>query len=69
MDTLKKFIRYYKPYQAVFYFDLVCAAVISVMYLAYAQILRTLAKKLGTENGERILGALLPIAAGMFAMF
>ena len=30
MDTIRKFIRYYKPYQAVFYFDLVCAAVILV---------------------------------------
>ena len=69
MDTLKKFIRYYKPYQAVFYFDLVCAAVISLVDLAYPQILRTLTRTLFTENGERILGALLPIAAGMFAMY
>ena len=34
MNTLKKFISYYRPYRAVFYFDLFCAAVISVVDLA-----------------------------------
>ena len=42
MDTLKSFIRYYKPYRAVFFFDLICAMVISLIDLAYPQILRTL---------------------------
>ena len=38
MNTLKKFISYYRPYRAVFYFDLFCAAVISVVDLAYPQL-------------------------------
>ena len=46
MNTLKKFISYYRPYRAVFYFDLFCAAVISVVDLAYPQLLRSLTKTL-----------------------
>ena len=69
MDTIRKFIRYYKPYQAVFYFDLVCAAVISLVDLAYPQILRTLTRTLFRESGETVLRALIPIAAGLFVMY
>ena len=48
MNTLKKFISYYRPYRAVFYFDLFCAAVISVVDLAYPQLLRSLTKTVHT---------------------
>lgn len=58
MNTLKKFISYYRPYRAVFYFDLFCAAVISVVDLAYPQPLRSLTKTLFTGNKSAILGAL-----------
>lgn len=58
MNTLKKFISYYWPYRAVFYFDLFCAAVISVVDLAYPQLLRSLTKTLFTGNKSAILGAL-----------
>ena len=58
MNTLKKFISYYRPYRAVFYFDLFCAAVISVVDLAYPQLLRRLTKTLFTGNKSAILGAL-----------
>ena len=58
MNTLKKFISYYRPYRAVFYFDLFCAAVISVVDLAYPQLLGSLTKTLFTGNKSAILGAL-----------
>lgn len=58
MNTLKKFISYYRRYRAVFYFDLFCAAVISVVDLAYPQLLRSLTKTLFTGNKSAILGAL-----------
>lgn len=58
MNTLKKFISYYRPYRAVFYFDLFCAAVISVVDLAYPQLLRSLTKTPFTGNKSAILGAL-----------
>ena len=69
MDTMKKFIRYYRPYQAVFYLDLVCAAIISVIDLAYPQILRTLTRTLFREETGQVLGALVPIALGLFVMY
>ena len=69
MDTMKKFIRYYRPYQAVFYLDLVCAAIISVIDLAYPQILRTLTRTLLREEAGQVLGALVPIALGLFVMY
>ena len=69
MDTIKKFIRYYRPYQVVLYLDLVCAAVISLIDLAYPQILRTLTRTLFREEAERVMGVLLPIAVGMLIMY
>ncbi len=62
MDTLKKFIKYYKPYKAVFFVDLFCATVISLVDLAFPQVLRTLTKTLFAGSAENILSALLPIA-------
>ena len=35
MKLFKKFIRYYRPYRKVFYLDMVCALVISVIDLAF----------------------------------
>ena len=61
MHTLKKFIQYYAPYKKVFFLDLICAAVISLVDLAFPQILRTLTKTLFTESSDVILWALLPI--------
>lgn len=69
MDVIRKFIRYYQPYKAVFFIDLFCAAVISVIDLLYPQILRTLTKTLFKEEGAVVIRALLPIAVGMFIMY
>ena len=35
MHTLKKFIHYYQPYKLVFFIDLICAAIISLVDLSY----------------------------------
>lgn len=69
MHTLKKFIHYYSPYKAVFFIDLLCAAVISLVDLSYPQILRTAAKTLFTQDRNTILQALPWIAAGLFLMY
>ena len=69
MHTMKKFIQYYAPYKAVFFLDLVCAAVISLVDLAFPQILRTLTKTLFTEPADNILHALLPIGAGLLVIY
>ncbi len=69
MHTLKKFIQYYAPYKKVFFLDLICAAVISLVDLAFPQILRTLTKTLFTESSDVILRALLPITLVLLIMY
>ena len=69
MNTIKKFTHYYGPYKAVFFIDLICAAVISLVDLAYPQILRTMTKTLFTQDKDIILHALPVIAASLFVMY
>ena len=63
MDTLKRFIHYYKPYRTVFFLDLLCAAVISLIDLVYPQILRAATNSLFTRDSSTILKMLLPIGS------
>lgn len=69
MYTKKKFIQYYAPYKGVFFLDLVCAAVISLVDLAFPQILRTMTKTLFTETPEKILHALLPVGIVLLIVY
>ena len=69
MNTIKKFIHYYGPYKAVFFIDLICAAVISLVDLAYPQILRTMTKTLFTQDKVMILHALPVIAVSLFVTY
>ena len=69
MNTLKKFIHYYSPYKTVFFIDLLCAAIISLVDLAYPQILRSATKTLFTQDKAIILQALPWIAIGLFMMY
>ena len=69
MNTIKKFIHYYGPYKAVFFIDLICAAVISLVDLAYPQMLRTMTKTLFTQDKVMILHALPVIAVSLFVMY
>ncbi len=69
MHTIRRFIDYYAPYKAVFFIDLICAAAISIIDLAYPQILRTMTATLFTRDSRVILSALPFIAAGLFAMY
>ena len=69
MNTIKKFIHYYGPYKAIFFIDLICAAVISLVDLAYPQILRTMTRTLFTQDQSKILHALPLIAGCIFIMY
>lgn len=69
MYTLKKFIRYYGPYKTVFFLDLLCAAIISLVDLAFPQILRTLTATVFTEAPSTILKVLLPIGLCLLIMY
>ena len=69
MHTLKKFIHYYGPYKVVFFIDLLCAAIISLVDLSYPQILRTATKTLFTQDKSMILHVLPWIGIGLFLMY
>ena len=64
MNTFQKFIQYSKPYKKVFIFDLICAAFISLVDLAYPQILRSLTKTLFLKDASTILKT-LPVIGGI----
>ena len=69
MLTLKKFIKYYKPYKAVFFIDLLCATIISAIDLAFPQLLRTLTKTLFAGAPGKIISALIPITIGLLVAY
>lgn len=67
MNTLRKFITYYSPYKTVFFIDLLCAAFISIVDLAYPQILRVLTNTLFTKDSSLILHALHSLQPDFFS--
>ena len=69
MKLFKKFIRYYRPYRKVFYLDMVCALVISVIDLAFPQILNYLSDTLYLSDRQQILNSLFLLAAGLVVMY
>lgn len=69
MQTLKKFIKYYKPYKTVFFIDLLCATIISAIDLAFPQLLRTLTKTLFAGVPGKIISALIPITIGLLVAY
>lgn len=68
MHTFQKFVKYYGPYKAVFFFDLFCATFISLVDLAFPQILRVLTKTLFLENSQVIFQR-LPIIGIVLLLF
>ncbi len=58
MKALRKFIEYYKPYRFLFYTDMFCAVLVSVVDLSFPQILNYLSKNLFTMDKQIILGAI-----------
>lgn len=69
MQTLKKFIKYYKPYKTVFFIDLLCATIISAIDLAFPQLLRTLTKTLFAGAPGKIISALIPITIDLLVAY
>lgn len=69
MDVMKKFISYYKPYKTVFLLDMICALLISVIDLAFPQILNYLNNTLYKQSKEVILNSLVVLAIGLLVMY
>ena len=68
MSVLKKFIRYYQPYRAIFYFDIFCALVLSAVDVSLPQLLRWLTGSLFAQEPSVILRSLWPLAGALALM-
>lgn len=69
MPILRKFIQYYKPYRSIFYADMFCALVVSLIDLAFPQILNLLVKGVYTREAAEILRFLPWLAAGLLVLY
>lgn len=69
MYIFRKFIGYYKPYRWIFYFDMFCAMVLSIIDLAFPQILNMLTKGVFTRSPMEILGSIGYIGMGLLLMY
>ena len=69
MKVMKKFISYYKPYKTIFFLDMVCALVISIIDLAFPQILNYLNRTLYLDTKDAIMKSLWILAAGLVIMY
>jgi ATP-binding cassette subfamily B protein len=69
MQLFRRFVSYYRPYRAIFYFDMFCALVLSAVDVAFPQILRFLTNGLFSGGTAVILRALPTVAAGLLVMY
>lgn len=69
MSIYMKFIQYYKPYQRLFYFDLFCALIVSIIDLAFPQILYFLTHGVFTGDPTAIMQVLGIVGVGMLLMY
>lgn len=69
MPVIRKFIQYYKPYKKMFLFDLVCATVVSLVDIAFPQVLNLLTKVVYRQEASVIFSSLAYIAAGLLGMY
>ncbi|MEN6566911.1 MAG: ABC transporter ATP-binding protein [Veillonellales bacterium] len=69
MSIFTRFVQYYKPYRWLFFSDLFCAVVVSLVDLAFPQILYFLTHGVFTHSAAEIIRTLGLVAAGMIAMY
>ncbi|ODA40502.1 ABC transporter ATP-binding protein [Desulfosporosinus sp. BG] len=69
MNIFKKFIKYYKPHSLLFYTDMFCAVIVSIIDLAFPQILSYLTKNLFTQDKPTILHALVFVGIALLVMY
>lgn len=69
MSIFKRFIRYYKPYKKMFYIDMLCALIVSVIDLAFPQILNILTKDVFMGSPSDIISLLGYIFIGLILMY
>lgn len=69
MHLLKEFLKYYKPYRVVFILDMLAAMIISIIDLAFPQILNYLNDTFYLQTKEAIYQSLGILAIGLLVMY
>lgn len=69
MPIFKKFLKYYKPYRFLFYMDMFCAIIVSIVDLAFPQIFNYLLKNLFTLSNEIILSSMGYVGIALLALY
>ncbi|HJA53509.1 MAG TPA: ABC transporter ATP-binding protein/permease [Candidatus Massiliomicrobiota merdigallinarum] len=69
MKIMRKFIQYYKPYKTVFFLDMICAMIISLIDLAFPQILNFLNDTLYIADHQTIIQSLFWLAIFLLIMY
>jgi ATP-binding cassette subfamily B protein len=69
MNTIRKFISYYKPYKGMFFMDMFCAFVLSVIDLIFPIIVRYLLDDVYTQDEARIIKYVVIIGSALFIMY
>lgn len=69
MKIMRKFMQYYKPYKTVFFLDMVCAMIISLIDLAFPQILNYLNDTLYIADHQTIIQSLFWLAIFLLIMY
>ena len=69
MHVFKRFLRYYKPYRTVFWLDMACAMLVSVIDLIFPQLLNYLTRSVFTRSPQEVLSLLAPLALGLLVMY
>lgn len=65
----REFVKYYRPYRRILVIDLICAITVSLVDLAFPQILRMLQGGLFLEPAEQIVRTILWIGAGLLGLY
>ena len=69
MKLFKHFLQYYKPYKTVFFLDLLCASIISIVDLAFPLILNFCTDNLFMQSHSKILSTLGILAIALLALY
>ena len=67
MKIIKKFISYYQPYKVLFFADMLCALLISLIDLSFPQLLKFFNNNLFQQDSSIIINSLSLIAFALVA--
>lgn len=69
METIKKFINYYKPYKNMFFMDMFCALTLSAIDLVFPKLVSFLLDDVYTGENEQILKYVALVGGALLIMY